>query len=308
MICKTVKVLAVTAIACALTGCFEKNSFTSQTNAPQQSQETENAGQVQTQAQTSQTAAGTVDFDDKLTSVSLLRDRLPATCFVRDSENLPFCMPGDMLVYEPSGDKKKQEQTSINEVLGSFCDLTKPYTINGDSVICAFHQNRSYNATPVNQQAIVASNIQTGRDYLAHVAGIKGIQELSPGIYMLYLKRAEPDAPSITQDVAAQLETKLLTPNLKVHSYMLNDMLTLDSLATGNPFAQIFPLLKRGDIVRVYIDFARYPNVWNVDSSLQGLPYIWEVNVLNIGAKPVPIPQDNATTNPAEALEAPATN
>lgn len=234
--------------------------------------------------------------------ISLLQDRLPATCFVRDSENLAFCMPGDTLIYEPN--PEKEEQAKINDVIGGFCDVSKPLHVNGESLICSFHQNRTYNANPVNQQAIVASNIQVGRDYLAQVAQYEGIKELAPGLYVLPLKSAAKDAPSVTADVAVQLETKLLTPDLRVHSYMLDDMVTLDGLAPGNPFAQVFPTLKKGDVVRVYIDFAHYPNVWNVDSSLQGLPYIWEVNVMDVRDKPVvqqPAPAPTPAPAPAPA-------
>ena len=40
-------------------------------------------------------------------------------------------------------------------------------------------------------------------------------------------------------------------------------------------------------MVRVYIDYRNYPGVWNVDSSLRGMPYIWEVKVINVEDKAV---------------------
>ncbi len=248
----------------------------------------------------SQSGSISDDAERAAKQVSLLRDRLPATCYVKDSENLPFCMPGDTMIYEP--DPQKEEQTPVNEVIGGFCDATKPFTINGSSVICTFHQNRTYNANPVNQQAIVASNIQVGRDYLSHVAQMQGVRQLAPGLYVLPLVTAPEGSPAVTNDVAIQIETKLLTTDLRVHSYMLDDRLTLESLAPGNPFARVFPTLRKGDVVRVYIDFARFPNVWNVDSSLMGLPYIWEVRIMDIKPKPLPAPAAPAQA-PAEALE-----
>ena len=235
-----------------------------------------------TQAQT--TAKDTAKNDTVMQS-SLLHKRLPASCFVKDSDNLAFCMPGDTLVYEPNAAKK--DQASVNEVIGGFCDSSQNITVHGNSVICSFRQNRTYNANPVNQQAIVASNLQTGADYLDYVAKLPGIKHIADGIYVLYLEQAAKDAPTVNKDVAVQIETKLLTPDLRVHSYMLNDLLTLDSLAKGNPFALVFPTLKKGDVVRVYIDYRNYPGVWNVDSSLRGMPYIWEVKVINVEDKAV---------------------
>lgn len=279
-----ISILALAVSSITLLGCNESPKAQSNTTQPTQ----------------------VVASQDKVMQTSLLQNRIPATCFVKDSDNLAFCMIGDTLIYER--DAKKEEQATINEVIGNYCDVNKPYTINGESVICSFHQNRTYNANPVNQRAIVASNIQTGRDYLAQVATIHGIQEVAPGLYVLPLKKAPEGAPAITRDVAVQLETKLLTPDLRVHSYMLDDLVTLDGLAQGNPFAQIFPSLKKGDVVRVYIDFAHYPNVWNVDSSLQGLPYIWEINVLNIGPKPVVNPQQVAPAQQVPANATPATD
>ncbi len=223
---------------------------------------------------------------------SMLHKRLPASCFVKDSDNLSFCMPSDTLIYEPNTDKK--DQASVNEVIGGFCDTSSNITVHGNSVICSFRQNRTYNANPVNQQAIVASNLQTGADYLAQVAKIPGIKNLAPGIYVLYLEQAAKDAPAVNNDVAIQIETKLLNPELRVHSYMLDDLLTLESLAKGNPFALVFPTLKKGDVVRVYIDYRNYPGVWNVDSSLQGLPYIWEVKVIDVKDKAVVAEQQKA--------------
>ena len=237
-------------------------------------------------------AAPAASADDAVMQSSLLHKRLPASCFVKDSDNLPFCMTGDTLIYEPNPDKK--DQATVNEVIGGYCDATKALTVHGNSVICSFQQNRTYNANPVNQQAIVASNLQTGADYLAQVERIPGIQQLDQGIYVLYLQHGANDAPAVTNDVAVQIETKLLNPELRVHSYMLDDLLTLDSLAQGNPFAKIFPTLKKGDVVRVYIDFRNYPGVWNVDSSLQGLPYIWEVKVLDVKDKALVIQQQKA--------------
>ena len=225
-------------------------------------------------------AAPAARADSSVLQTSLLHQRLPASCFVNDSDNLAFCMPGDTLIYEPN--PEKEHQASVNQVIGGFCDTARPLTIHGSSVICSFRQNRSYNANPVNQQAIVASNLQTGADYLAQTAKIPGIKTIAPGIYVLYLQQAPKEAPAVTNDAAVQIETKLLTPELRVHSYMLNDLLTLDSLAQGNPFALVLPTLKKGDVVRVYIDYRNYPNVWNVDSSLQGMPYIWEVKILDV--------------------------
>ena len=250
-----ISILALAVSSITLLGCNESPKAQSNTTQPTQ----------------------VVASQDKVMQTSLLQNRIPATCFVKDSDNLAFCMIGDTLIYER--DAKKEEQATIN-----------------------------YNANPVNQRAIVASNIQTGRDYLAQVATIPGIQEVAPGLYVLPLKKAPEGAPAITRDVAVQLETKLLTPDLRVHSYMLDDLVTLDGLAQGNPFAQIFPSLKKGDVVRVYIDFAHYPNVWNVDSSLQGLPYIWEINVLNIGPKPVVNPQQVAPAQQVPANATPATD
>ncbi len=222
---------------------------------------------------------------DAVTKTSPLHQRLPASCFVNDSDNLPFCMPGDTLIYEPN--PKKEQQATVNQVIGGFCNAKNPIVVNGSSVICSFRQNRTYNATPINQQAIVASNLQTGDDYLAQVARQPGIKNLAPGIYVLYLQQAPKDAPAVNNEVAVQVQTKLLSPSLEVHSYMLDDLLTLDSLAQGNPFALVFPTLKKGDVVRVYINYRNYPGVWNVDSSLHGLPYIWEVNVLDVKDKAV---------------------
>lgn len=221
--------------------------------------------------------------DNPVMQVSLLRNRLPASCFVKDSDNLAFCMPGDTLIYEPAADKK--DQLSVNEVIGGYCDAQQQLTINGSSVICSFRQNRTYNANPVNQRAIVESNKQSGNDYLSQVEKIPGITSIAPGIWVLYLDHAAKDAQQVTKDMVIKVETKLLTPDLRVHSYMLNDLLTLDSLASGNPFAKVFPTLKEGDVVRVYIDYKDYPDVWNVDSSLQGQPYIWEIHVQKIEDK-----------------------
>ena len=209
-----------------------------------------------------------------------LRDRLPATCKVDNSDNLGFCLPGDTLIYRP--DPKKEDQKDTLDVIGDFCAQEKPIIITDKGLACTFRENRTYTADPINQQAIVGSNRTIAREYLSAIAKIPGIKEAVKGIYVIKLENGSKDAPDITDKNDVEIEAKLLTLDLKVHSYMLNDRLSMSKLGKNNPFASILPGLKQGDTVRAYIDFEVFPGIWNVSNSMTGLPYIWEVKILSV--------------------------
>lgn len=209
-----------------------------------------------------------------------LRDRLPATCKVDNSDNLGFCLPGDTLIYRP--DPKKEDQKDTLDVIGDFCAQEKPIIITDKGLACTFRENRTYTADPINQQAIVGSNRTIAREYLSAIAKIPGIKEAVKGIYVIKLESGSKDAPIISDKNDVEIEAKLLTLDLKVHSYMLNDRLSMNKLGKNNPFASILPGLKQGDTVRAYIDFEEFPGIWNVSNSMIGLPYIWEVKILSV--------------------------
>lgn len=213
------------------------------------------------------------------TEVKLL-DRLPATCKVDNSDNLGFCLPGDTLIYRP--DPKKEDQKDTLDVIGDFCAQEKPIILTDKGLACTFRENRTYTADPINQQAIVGSNRTIAREYLNAVAKIPGIKEVVKGIQIIKLENGSKDAPVINDKSEVEIEAKLLTLDLKVHSYMLNDRLLMSNLGKNNPFASILPGLKQGDTVRAYIDFEVFPGIWNVSNSMTGLPYIWEVKILSV--------------------------
>lgn len=213
------------------------------------------------------------------TEVKLL-DRLPATCKVDNSDHLGFCLPGDTLIYRP--DPKKKDQKDALDVIGDFCAQEKPIILTDKGLACTFRENRTYTADPINQQAIVGSNRTIAREYLSAVAKIPGIREAVKGIYIIKLENGSKDAPVVSDKNVVEIEAKLLTLDLKVHSYMLNDRLLMSKLGKNNPFASILPGLKQGDSVRAYIDFEEFPGIWNVSNSMIGLPYIWEVKILSV--------------------------
>ena len=197
------------------------------------------------------------------TEVKLL-DRLPATCKVDNSDNLGFCLPGDTLIYRP--DPKKEDQKDTLDVIGDFCAQEKPIILTDKGLACTFRENRTYTADPI----------------LNAVAKIPGIKEVVKGIQIIKLENGSKDAPVINDKSEVEIEAKLLTLDLKVHSYMLNDRLLMSNLGKNNPFASILPGLKQGDTVRAYIDFEVFPGIWNVSNSMTGLPYIWEVKILSV--------------------------
>ena len=209
-----------------------------------------------------------------------LKDKLPATCNVLNSDNISFCMPGDTLIYRY--DSKKEDQKDLLSVIGDFCAQEKPIIITGNGLACTFRENRTYTADPVNRNAIIASNRAMAREYLTAVAKIPGIKQVAKGISLIQIESGDQNADIINDNSIVKLESKLLTLDLKIHSYMLNDTIEIKKLGENNPFSAILPNLRAGDCVRAYIDFETFPGLWKVSESSVGLPYIWEIKILSV--------------------------
>lgn len=203
-------------------------------------------------------------------------------------------------------------QNALNEArslvfVAKYCDMDKAVVYSKEGVACTFKPHALYDAGAAAELEQYNINQINADKFFREVAAIPGVEHFtnpafgSKGGYRLFLKHGNKvdGALKTGDDTSAIILTKRIDSQGNVLGFYREEL----NFANINPQMKILTQgLVAGDHVKLVFDTALQNEqpLWRTSSLEYGSPYIWEVEVLQVGPKKAVPAQAPAQTAPAQ--------
>lgn len=208
-------------------------------------------------------------------------------------------------------------QNALNEArslvfVAKYCDMDKAVVYSKEGVACTFKPHALYDAGAAAELEQYNINQINSEKFFKEVAAIPGVEHFTDkafgkqGGYRLFLNKGVRTDSSLTtgDNTSAIIRTKRVDINGNVLGFYTEEL----NFANLNPQMKVLTRnLVAGDHVKLVFDTALQNEqpLWRTSSLEYGSPYIWEVEVLNVGKKLVQ-PQQQQQQAPAQPQQSSA--